>query len=79
MREGSCPITAAVSNVSAGACELINMHRVKFMGEFLQEAHQDKWRIIGADCSEYSSSEKRKPIELLTIKQDVFIVISIAE
>ncbi len=55
----SCPLSPAVSKASSGAMELAPVYSVYNVGEFLSEADQTGWKILGT-CSSNPEDEDAK-------------------
>ena len=59
-KKNSCPVTPAVSKVSAGAVEFMDTYTVKYMDDFLWAAtEQDGWRVVLAHVDQRNEIAER--------------------
>ena len=78
--EGSGPISPVVAKASLGATELLPLYQLRYIGNFLDTAKSDNWKVIASGCSgenckiigEDSLIEKNKVIITSIIVQYIF-------
>jgi 21S rRNA (GM2251-2'-O)-methyltransferase len=75
--QNSCPITPAVSKVSAGACEFKEIYSVRYLSEFLQDAASQGFTIIPLAIPDNSSNLEYVPLNKVKFnpKENVIIVL----
>lgn len=56
-KRGSCPLSPAVSKVSAGAMESFPIFQLKFVKQFLEEAKRAGWLVLSTHVPEEGTEE----------------------
>ncbi|SAM06153.1 hypothetical protein [Absidia glauca] len=56
-KTGRAPLSAAVSKVSSGAMEIMDVYTTQHLVKFLEASREEGWQIIGAASSESADND----------------------